>query len=62
MHGFSYQFPIACKNAAKPFKWRKPGKLVSIHFPQYGCFLPLDFHPVVYLSNGKCMIFPNNFL
>ena len=28
MHGFSHQFPIAWKKAAKPIEWEKPGKLV----------------------------------
>ena len=61
MHGLSYQFPIACENAAKPFKWGKPGKLVPIHFPQYGCFFPLDFHPVIYLIKWEMHNFPQQF-
>ena len=48
MYGFFNQFPIAWENPAKTVEWAKPGKLAPILFPQYGCFFPLDSHPVVY--------------
>ena len=68
MYGFSDQFLIAWENLAKTIKWGKPGKLVPILFPQYGCFFSIRFpscgilhhmrnawvSPPISRSVGKC--------
>ena len=36
------------KYPTKPIVCGEPGKLVLILSPQYGCFFPLGFHPMVY--------------
>ena len=61
MHGFPHKFTTVRENATKIMVWRKPGKLILVLFPQYGCFFPSDSLPMVYFSIGKCMRFLSNF-
>ena len=55
---FLHQFPMVRENAAKPIVSGKPGKLVLILFPQYGCFLPIRLPYYGMLHNMEKALVP----
>ena len=53
MRGFSYQFFIACEDAAKPTLWWRPRIKIPIYFPKYGNFSSIIFSPYGILHHVK---------
>lgn len=69
MHGFSYQYPIASENAAKPMLRGQSGKLVSIRSPKVWVlswylmvyFIPWQMHGYSHQYPIACYLHQNPF-
>ena len=62
MHGFSYQFLIAWKDAAKPTLWGRPGIKIPIFSQSKATFLLSYSHRMVFYTTLKIHRFSHQFL